>query len=80
MLSHHCGVVDVVAPPDAAPELVVPLPVILLSITSGCSGCMLLISCSTGIVGAGGFALVSAFGVVIGEFEFDGKNLSGYFT
>src|ERR1019366_9353486 len=62
-----------------------PLPPpedIPLSITSGCSGFMLSISFSTGIVGGGGAGglapVTSAPGVVMGIPEFEGRKLSGY--
>ena len=50
-----------------------------LSMFKGCSGCMLSISFSTGIVGADVLAAVAgSSGVVIGIPELEGRNFSGY--
>ena len=51
------------------------------SITSGFSGCMLWINCSTGTaVGGALMSVVCAIGLVMGMFEFGGRNLCGKFS
>jgi hypothetical protein len=77
----YCGAEAVAAPVEAPAPGVKPLGIMLVSITSGCSGCMLSTSFSTGIAcgeAGNGFAPVTlAPGVVITWFEFEAMNGTG---
>ena len=77
----YCGAAGVLAAPVAAPWYPLLPGAMLVSITNGCSGCMLSISFSTGMVGVAsgkGFAPVTlAPGFSIGWFEFEAMNGTG---
>ncbi len=54
-----------------------PVTDMVVSMTNGCSGCMLWINCSTGIVAGCGVPDCAVSGLLIGIPELEVKNLSG---